>query len=96
MKSGIELITEERASHAAKGWDAKHDDLHTEQQMAIVAAKLAATGTNAETIKWVGDDDVWGLLYKHKNNRVRQLMIAGALCAAEIDRIQRIPTKDTP
>lgn len=35
-------------------------------------------------------NDLWGLLRKHQRDRIRQLVIAGALIAAEIDRMQRL------
>ena len=86
MKTGIELIAEERATHEAKGWDAAHDDLHDKGQMARVASDLA--GNDTDSLEWASDP--WGLVHKHRNDRVKQLVIAGALIAAEIDRLQRL------
>lgn len=91
MKTGIELITDERQRHvAAEGYDAAHDDKHTDHAIAINAAALVVSGTDCVLDDWrpEGRPD-WRLDDKHKDDRVRQLAIAGALIAAEIDRLQR-------
>lgn len=79
-KTGAQLIAEERATHEAKGWTAEHDDMHTEGELATKAAEIIADC-----------DDSWGLAKKcgFEGGRVRQLVVAGSLIAAEIDRIQR-------
>jgi len=41
VKSGVELIAEERETHDAKGFDAKHDDQHGVGELCLVAALLA-------------------------------------------------------
>ena len=38
--------------------------------------------------------DGWGLVTKHRGDRVRQLTIAGALIAAEIDRLIAAQSRD--
>jgi hypothetical protein len=43
MKTGAELIAEERARHAKLGWTAEHDDLeHVEGDLALAAICYAA------------------------------------------------------
>lgn len=86
MKTGIELIAEERARQiAVEGWTASHDDEHKSAALAIHAAILCCEGTDAE-VNDSADHGDWGLL---RHPRIKQLYIAGALIAAEIDRLQR-------
>lgn len=92
--TGIELITQERKEQIEKhGWTVKHDkDEHPNGELAIVAAYLAG-----------GDDPLiyedievfvpeWGieLLKKLKGDDIHRLKVAGALIAAEIDRLQAL------
>lgn len=96
MKSGTELIAEERARQiAAEGYTTDHDDKHNEGQMAISAACYAANETLATVTVNGKDAFPSGSCYdkRKKHHRIRQLAIAGALIAAEIDRIQRANSK---
>ncbi len=91
--TGAELIAEERQRQIdAEGYDAAHDDKHTDGSIAVHAAALAVFPTDArvldDRVDAQGQDD-WGLVAKHGRNEVRALTIAGALIAAEIDRVQR-------
>lgn len=91
MKTGTQLIAEERERQVSQeGYDAKHDDRHTDHALAINAASLTVSGTDCALDDWRPDGrHDWGLDEKHKGDRVRQLSVAGALIAAEIDRLQR-------
>jgi len=71
------------------GWDDSHDDQHTDGTLAVVAAILAVDGTDANVDDPCGREDCWGLQRKHPD-RKKQLVIAGALIAAEIDRLLRL------
>lgn len=87
---GIELIAAERRRQVAvEGYDSAHDDEHAFGEMAIAAAELVVETTDAAL---VGDfkEDQWGLVARHRRDRIRQLVIAGALVAAEIDRLKRL------
>lgn len=95
--TGAELIAQERERQINKeGWTPEHDDTHIDGQMAIAAACYAVTGmpvivaTNdsingVDAFPW---DPSWDKRQKH--DRKRQLVIAGALIAAEIDRLDRM------
>ncbi len=96
MKPGTELIAEERQEQITRhGYTAGHDDHHTSGMLIKVAAILAVNGTDA----FVNDnadeactgDNTWGLEGKlaGDENKIHRLKIAGALIAAEIDRVQR-------
>lgn len=94
MKTGIELIAEERARQiSSEGWTSEHDDTHKEAQMARAAATYAIEAfSKASKIKvrrplglWPWGDEWW----KPAADPIRNLEKAGALIAAEIDRLQR-------
>jgi len=84
VSSGVEEINAERIKQLAK-WGPEHDDGHTDHELICEAADLldAARDCNRNFIR-----DQWGLVQKHKDTRKR-LIIAGALVAAEIDRMDR-------
>jgi hypothetical protein len=79
MKTGVELIAAERERQkAVEGWTPEHDAQHTNGEMAVAAASYA-----------LGDSTLWPwswAWYKPKE-RLDDLVRAGALIAAEIDRI---------
>jgi hypothetical protein len=92
MKTGIERIADERKRQtASEGWTPEHDAHHAAGELGWAAAHYAAPGPavheeNGEPI-WPFDDE---FNKKHKHDRIRQLEIAGALCAAEIDRLLQV------
>jgi len=118
MKTGIELITEERQRQVNKeGYSSKHDDKYTDGELAEAASVYAAFATsiifhidniysNSEDVlkaaKEVENTDATILVPKYHrwpfrkdmykpipNDRIRELTKAGALIAAEIDRLIR-------
>ena len=92
MKNGIDLIVAERQRQVSgEGWSSIHDDTHDRGEMAISAACYAANETVADVKVGAVDAWPWGSCYdkRKKHDRIRQLTIAGALIAAEIDRLQR-------
>lgn len=90
--SGAELIAAERQRQIeVEGWTPEHDDLNDNGEMAVAAACYAAntlpvnvTVDGLDAFPWSWCDDKRG-----KHSRLRELVIAGALIAAEIDRLQR-------
>ncbi len=98
QQSGVELILLERLRQIqGEGWNAAHDDEHTDGGMADAAAcyaSLAAEQVRGEDnpcadreppIEWPWETSWW----KPKDDPIRNLVRAGALIAAEIDRQQR-------
>ena len=89
MKTGIELIAEERRRHIEKErWTPEHDSTHVNGELAIAGACYAIPSydTNEDIqskLQWPFEKDSW----KPSGDRVRDLVKAGALIAAEIDRI---------
>jgi hypothetical protein len=76
--NGAELIIQERSKQERKYTD-KNDDWKDDESLAKTAASL---------IHCLNDD--WGLYKKYRESRIKQLTVAGALLAAEIDRLQRL------
>lgn len=99
MKTGIELITEERQRQIEKeGWTAKHDAEHVYGELAAAAEcyllELRARNLRGETVKspppaWPWHRDWW----KPSGDPVKNLIKAGALIAAEIDRLNALVVK---
>lgn len=95
--NGAQLIAEERQRQIdVEGWDAAHDDQHEMGEMASAAMCYAEQGLDEEiqevggseefAQEWWPWDHAW---WKPSPDRVRNLVKAGALIAAEIDRIRR-------
>jgi hypothetical protein len=91
--TGIELIAAERKRQIeVEGWTADHDDRWVNGELAEAAATYASLPhhegafINWRTLHWPFDIE-W---YKPEENRIRELEKAGALVAAEIDRLQRL------
>ncbi len=93
METGAQMIAAERQRQIErKGWTPEHDDTHDDGALAYAAAELAVPrdlGAFVHDPRGYYPPDLCGSLAKHAGNRVRQLVIAGALIAAEIDRLQR-------
>lgn len=98
MKTGIDLIAEERQRQIEKeGWDGVHDSVHDEGEMAQAAVCYATPETDrkyhnnylkpAYLKGWPWEMSFWK---PSPGNRVKELTKAGALIAAEIDRLQNI------
>lgn len=87
IKTGAEQIAEERARQIAKeGWTPEHDDEHDRGEMALAAKCYAmhATGDPDAGAGWP-----WHMSWWNPKDPIRDLVRAGALIAAEIDRLQR-------
>jgi hypothetical protein len=93
MKTGIELIAEERQRQIEKeGWTKEHDAKHNKSQLAILAMlyvcppKHRTMLSPTNWLKSMGWDSKWW----KPTERIKELQKAGALIAAEIDRIQNL------
>lgn len=93
MKDGISRIAAERQRQlSVEGWTPEHDDKHGGGALARAAAQYAIPyGLRAgkRVFEWLWPwDSRW---YKPSaGNRIRELEKAGALIAAEIDRLLRL------
>ena len=88
MKNGVELIADERIRQIEEeGWTAEHDSKYRDESL-VKAAKcyIDADSTNRSyvPVTWPWGYEWW----KPSGDRIRDLTKAGALIAAEIDRLQ--------
>jgi hypothetical protein len=97
MKTGVELIAAERRRQiTVEGWTSERDDLHTKGELAYAAAcyvydyaeetRHGSPGTPRQLppAAWPWDGTCW-----KPKDRLSRLVRAGALIAAEIDRLSR-------
>lgn len=95
---GCQLIAQERKRQIeVEEWTTEHDDSHDEGELAKAAACYAlppgrrdciVSGSIGDCLDllWPWDDEWWK---PTPDDRIRELVKAGALIAAEIDRLQR-------
>ena len=98
MKTAIEMIAAERWRQIeGEGWTPKRDDNHTDEELAIAAATYAMPEKKRlYRGLWRAGDGVmphdWPFEWDWKptpGDRIRELVKAGALIVAEIDRLMR-------
>lgn len=85
VRRGISLIAGERQRQICdEGYTTEHDDRHDREELARAAGAYAVP---TQPWPWHSDGD---RRKRHEGDRIRQLTIAGALIAAEIDRLLRL------
>lgn len=108
---GAELIARERERQIVEErWTKEHDDQHRQDELALAAACYALpeyarsldsggggmrVSINVRHLLWPFSRSWW----KPSSDRINELTKAGALIAAEIDRLQRAaqsPAKELP
>lgn len=101
--NGIELIARERAEQVSReGWTASHDDRHRCGEMVISAVRYAMHDLPRQKVLRSAANRAWcwgSCWWKPSVDPIRNLTKAGALIAAEIDRLQRLlpaPPRATP
>ncbi len=99
--TGAELITNERLRQiVVEGWTLKHDAAHINGELGLVAVCYilhAIFGfSNNYKKSWPGVwwPVTWNKKWWKPKDRIRDLTKAGALIAAEIDRLQRIKSTE--
>ena len=97
MKTGSELIAEERQRQIdEEGYSNKHDNMHRRFELskagAAYALDVAGERIYAKAV-WPWDEQYWkptvNQIGRKEEDEIRQLVKAGALIAAEIDRLLR-------
>lgn len=94
--TGVELIASERSRQIGQeGWDASHDDRHIRGELLRAALGYAARSLHLlmgyplsgllAPVDWPWEFSWW----KPSSDPIPNLVKAGALIAAEIDRLQR-------
>jgi hypothetical protein len=92
MKTGIELIAEERQRQIdAESYTPEHDDEHDSGELAGAGACYALSTVFSENgmIRILDRFWPWDVQDWKPTKPIRDLVKAGALIAAEIDRLQR-------
>lgn len=92
QKGGIALIATERVRQRAiegEYYTDDHDDEHSHEELAELAALYATPASIRKACSDHMSDDVVDWFKPSSWDRIRELIKAGALCAAEIDRLQR-------
>jgi hypothetical protein len=89
--NGLQLIAIERDRQVRlENWTAEHDDTHTNGQLPMAAAcYVMFGGGTCSPLMWPFASYWWKPGDGTPDSRIRSLAKAGALIAAEIDRIQR-------
>jgi len=82
----VDIAYERGRQEAVEGWTPEHDDRHTRGQMATAAACYLIAGPlgSERELLWPWSEEWW----KPKDRR-RDLVRAGALILAEIERLDR-------
>lgn len=85
--NGAALITAERDRQiTVEGWTPEHDDEHAHNELAFAAMSYLREALDMDGIfEWPWDRSWW----RPSDDPIRNLVKAGALIAAEIDRLQR-------
>lgn len=103
-KAVEDVLAERKRQIEAEGWTPEHDNVHSDGQMAAAAAcyALASDGVNyVERLGMRGHVHQrriiwpWGREWWKPSSRRRNLVKAGALILAEIERLDRIPAGPT-
>lgn len=95
VSEGVYLIAVERWRQVEKeGWTAAHDDEHTCQEMVRAAMAYASIGLmqSGDMHPKFAGFSLWPWHWAHwkpSDDHIRNLVKAGALIAAEIDRLKR-------
>ncbi len=97
METGAGLINRERQRQIdEKGWTSKHDNMHRGHELCYAAAAYILTiiepdGDHYKLWPWDMRDfnPTVKKFQSNDDDEIRQLVKAGALIAAEIDRLQR-------
>ena len=90
MKQNEDVAAERRRQVEAEGWTPEHDDEHSTQELAFAAACYAtADEGDAPPAVWP-----WHLSWWKPTDRRHNLVKAGALILAEIDRIDRTAARN--
>lgn len=82
------IAAERERQLSAEGWTPEHDDEHGDDQLAIAAGCYVMSAWHGDSVcpnMWPWESAAW-----KPKDRIRNLIRAGALIAAEIDRLQRL------
>ena len=95
--NAIAMIAEERQRQQEdEDWTPSHDDTHRRDELALAAVAYALPPRKRRMM--AGTPQYWPWSFQwwkpKSNNRIRELVKAGALIVAEIERLQRKEASD--
>lgn len=86
--NALDLITQERNEQILKhGFDEKQDDLNINSELKYAAAYLLTNNVKYFPQTWMAH---YKEKFDKKESEIEKLKVAGALIAAEIDRLKRL------
>ncbi|MEM8791075.1 MAG: hypothetical protein AAGE80_05625 [Pseudomonadota bacterium] len=85
----FDILMERQRQETEEGWSAEHDDKHIRGEMATVAAIYAHTDRDRFDALRAFWPATWDEKWHKPKTRREDLVRAGALIAAEIDRLDR-------
>lgn len=85
-RAAIDVLAERQRQSSVEGWTPEHDEMHSHGEIARAAACYALYNTLPTPTIWPWESDRWKPTEDHRRNLVR----AGALILAEIERIDRV------
>jgi hypothetical protein len=99
MSAIDDVAAERRRQIEHEGWTPEHDDKHADGQMASAAACYAIGDYDGNSC-WRQDSHMrqwwpWDRLWWKPKDRRRDLVRAGALIVAEIERLDRAALRNT-
>lgn len=88
--TGAQLIEDERRRQIERGYDAEHDQARHEPTLLVVAHAVLGSHVGNPPFNVISEaaEIHARVTTKHPHDEIRRLQIAGALIAAEIDRVQ--------
>lgn len=86
-QAAIDVLAERQRQISAEGWTPEHDDEHTDDELSLAAASYAICNRAHMSPPgfWPWEKSVW----KPSDDSRRNLIKAGALILAEIERLDR-------
>lgn len=93
-QAATDVLDERRRQIEQEGWTPEHDDAHIDDSMSIAAACYALVGTGPEhwaivNLEQLWHGSGWSPTWWKPTTRRQNLIKAGALILAEIERLDR-------
>jgi len=88
-RAATDALAERRRQVEAEGWTPEHDDVHSNNDMALAAAAYALHVGGQKSAARITWPQTWSLEWFKPTTARRDLVKAGALILAEIERIDR-------
>lgn len=95
ISGAVQIHAERYRQQHEEGWTPEHDDAHTRGELEWAARAYAAVARFRPSVAFNMRDQVgwpWAAEWFKPTDRISNLVKAGALIAAEIDRLQRAAT----